>query len=158
MKKYLYKASSIIFVLNIVAVILSYFWIHSDLIIQPMILATMISFGMFVLDNHSDTKSDLWDIIYVGGSIHVIIIALICILYFFVSFMISFAILHEGGPEIVDGIYYLSNHGSIVHQISESEYYKLLLAERRLFSAALLPFSSIALAYWSSSFKRNDFS
>ena len=89
MKKYLYKASSIIFVLNIVAVILSYFWIHSDLIIQPMILATMISFGMFVLDNHSDTKSDLWDIIYVGGSIHVIIIALICILYFFVSFMIS---------------------------------------------------------------------
>jgi len=156
MKKYIYKISFIIFALNVVSAMLSYFWIHSDLIIQPLFIVTFISFGMFVLDHHTETKPDLWDIFYVGGSKCIIIITLICFMYFFVNFIVSLAILQKGGPLMVGGTYYLSNKGVIVHQIVKSEYYKLLFAERRLFSAGLLPFSAITLAYWSSSFKRNN--
>jgi len=154
-KRYRYKISIIIFVLNVISVIVSYFWIYSGLIIGPMFVMTFISFGTFVSDNRADKESDLWNVFYVGGSKRVIIIALICFLYFFVSFFVSIAVLQNGNPTIIDGTYYLSNKGIIVNQIGRSEYYKLFFAERRLFSAGLLPFSAIALAYWSSSFKRN---
>ena len=157
-KKHLYKASIIIFALDIISVILSYFWIHSDFFALPMCFVTLISVGIFLIDYLSDTKADLWNIFYVGSSATIIIITFICIVYTFVNFYISLAILYHGDAVIVDGIYYLSSRGNILNPISQSEYYKLVLAERRIFSAFLLPLSAIPFAYWSSRYKRNNFS
>ena len=154
LKKHLYKTSIIIFILNIICVILSYFWIYSDLIIIPMFIVTLFCAGMLVVDYQPDRKADLWNIFYVGSSVSVIIITFICIVYTFANFYISIAILYHGEGIMVDGIYYLRGRGIILNQISQSEYYKLVLAERRIISAFLLPLSAIPLAYWSSSFKK----
>lgn len=142
MEKIVYRIPIVIFILDIICVILSYFWVNCNYIVEPMILITLISFGIFVINIK---KFNLYDDIFTNGSGFMILIAFICIIYAFVNFIVSIAYLYKGGPQIVNGLYYLNNHGSF-KQITESEYYKLLLAENRLKSGTIVVFAVIPLA------------
>lgn len=57
-------------------------------------------------------------------------------------------ILREGGPRIVDGVYWIVDHGKQVRQITEKEYLRLCMAEARMFIGQFLMFNAVFLAYF----------
>lgn len=60
-----------------------------------------------------------------------------------IAFPISMFFLSKGGPEIIEGQYYLVNHGEIIKEINEESYKLYTLAENLLFCDGILFFSSI---------------
>jgi hypothetical protein len=142
MNKTIYRIPVVIFILDIISVVLSYFWIGSNYIIWPMSVLTYVSFGVFVF-HLKNIK--LYDDIFVNGSGYMIIIIFICIIYTFVNFLVSAMFLYHGTPEMINGLYYLNNHGTI-KEITQSEYYKVLLAENRLMSGTILLFAVLPVA------------
>ncbi len=77
-----------------------------------------------------------------------IILGALSLIYTIVNFLISFAILSEGGPKIENGIYCLWNHG-FVREITKEEYDYLSLVEARFSTGHCLIFSAAPMLIFS---------
>jgi hypothetical protein len=51
----------------------------------------------------------------------------------------------EGSPDIIDGKYVLENHGTLIRELSEVEYFKLRANEIRGFSGHWMVFYSLSM-------------
>lgn len=86
-----------------------------------------------------------FDDIFAKGNGWANTIAVLCFLFACGNAFFCFLQLHEGGPDIYNGVYCLWNHG-FVREITREEYIKLNLAEGRLFSGHIMAFAAIANA------------
>lgn len=76
----------------------------------------------------------------------VIIISVFFFFYATINFSL-FMIVGQGGvPDIIDGKYVIHNHGSIINELTEIEYYKMKANEIRGFSGHWMAFYSFATA------------
>ncbi len=49
---------------------------------------------------------------------------------------------------MIDGVYYLTNHGEIIREITEAEYNRLSIAEARLMIGCMLMFVVMPVAHF----------
>ena len=70
-------------------------------------------------------------------------------LFFFVYAMINFFLFIQAGqggvPSIIDGKYVINNHGSIIKELTETEYFKMKANEIRGFSGHWMAFYGISM-------------
>jgi hypothetical protein len=66
----------------------------------------------------------------------------------FLNFFWNFQQMNGGSPERQDGRYILSNHGTFVRELSESEYLAMRVAELRLMSGHPILFFALAAFGW----------
>ena len=65
------------------------------------------------------------------------------------SFIITTQIfLKDGGPEMIDGAYWIKNHGVMVREINQQEYMNLCKAETCFFVGHQLFFNGLFVAYF----------
>ncbi len=57
-------------------------------------------------------------------------------------FCLLMLLISKGGPEVIDGVYYITSHGDIVREISREYLCFLSCCERWLFSGGLIVFTS----------------
>ncbi len=75
----------------------------------------------------------------------VMIISLFCFVYATLNFWLFMDAGQGGTPSIVDGKYLLQNHGLLIKELTESEYFKLKANEIRGFSGHWMMFYSVAM-------------
>lgn len=144
MKRY----TRIVWITNVAAIILSYFFHQTIYFSVVLFLAIIPACGCFIWKVRNK-EFDSWNQFIKGVPKVIIWVTVLSCLYTFFNFFIHMAITGGGSPEIVDGVYYLWNHGP-VRPITEAEYISLRLAEARLFTGHPLAFSAIPMAYFSS--------
>ena len=70
-------------------------------------------------------------------------------LYAFFGGLIYICLLASGSAELVNGAPYLTNHGSLIREITWEEYESLMRLEFRLFSMILLHFATLPWSFFS---------
>jgi hypothetical protein len=145
--------SWIIWSVNIVLILLSYLS-HEVILFMPILFViTLIPFGYFAIKMRRKQFFD-WNSFLYKISKPMKVAVVLSIAYTAINLVINFYLLREGGPQIVDGVYCIWNHG-LIREITEAEYIKLQYAEARLFTGQLLVFSAIPMAYFSSTSDTN---
>lgn len=144
--------SCIIWLANAIILILSYFL--PGLFSYCMVLAPFI-FIEIALTFYLCKKNGM-DNSIIQNETPMFFVIVLCISFAYtvlnsIAFMI---LLGEGGPEIVDGVYCLYNHG-FVREISEAEYLFLSRAETCLVAGLLLTFSAAPICIFSAVVERN---
>jgi hypothetical protein len=67
--------------------------------------------------------------------------------YFVLTFILFLIHVRGGSPEIVNGVYQLTNHGKLIQNLSAAEYERAINHELRFFSAGWALMFSVAFAY-----------
>ena len=141
-----YRYSCLIWCVNVVLIILSYFISGVGKTLALLFPAVVIPFGAMIF---LDKKENFgFDRIYKNSTRWSKVIALISIIYSFVSSSISMFLLRNGRPHIYRGVYCLWNLG-FVREITKEEYNALLPIEERMYITFYLVFSAIPIVYFS---------
>jgi len=75
-------------------------------------------------------------------------VMIISVVFFFYAMINFFLFMQAGGggvPDIMDGKYVINNHGSIIRELTESEYFKMKANEIRGFSGHWMAFYGLAM-------------
>ena len=142
-----YQYSCIVWCVNVVLVILSYFVSGLVYIAVFFFIAVFISFGAMISLEKKEENFGL-DRIFKYSTTWSKIIAFLSIVYTVVSFFICIAILCNGAPHIHNGVYCLWN-GTFIREIAKEEYNALVIVEGRLLTGHALTFSAIPVVYFS---------
>ena len=142
----LYQYSCLLWFLNVVLVILSYFvggLIYSVVVLFP---AVFVSFGLMIILRQKEQIqfAQIWK----HSTLRSKIIALISIIYTIINFIICMLLLSEGGPHIDNGVYCIWNHG-FVREITKAEYEALMKVEGRFYLGHILTFSALPVVFFS---------
>lgn len=124
----------------------------SPIILISLVIATFGAYGttIFSLKKMNISQKEAPVLIKIRDKILPIKIIFWCsIIYFPINFIIGMIFLWEGGPDIINGVYWLTDHGNLVREITEAEYIRLSRAEMRLMSGGLLTFIAIPIAHFS---------
>ena len=142
-----YEYSCLIWCVNIVLIILSYF-INGLIYLAPLFfIAVLISYGGMI---HMEKWKEHFglDRIFKYSTTCSKTIALMSIIYAFLNGFICGISLFDGSPHIDNGVYCLWNHG-FIREITKEEYDALMIVEGRLFIGYYLVFSAIPIVYFS---------
>lgn len=133
-------------------VLVSFFYTDvTPIILILLIIATFPAYGatIYSYKKMNTGKNDHFNFIKVRDKILPIKLIFIgSIIFFPVNFIIGMVFLWEGSPSIIEGVYWLTNHGDLVREISEAEYIRLSMAEMRLMSGCLLTFIAMPVAHF----------
>lgn len=66
-------------------------------------------------------------------------------IYSFINFFLFMDVGMNGVPSIIDGKYVINNHGSIIKELTEAEYFKMKANELRGFSGHWMLFYGVAM-------------
>ena len=141
-----YQYSCLVWCINVVLIILSYFTntvFGTEFI---LLLAAFIPYcAMILLDKKEKFGLDR---IYKYSTTRSKLIVLMSIIYILVSSSISLFLLRNGRPHIYNGVYCLWNLG-FVREITKEEYEALLPIEGRTYIGFCLVFSALPVVYFS---------
>jgi len=142
----LFQYACLLWFVNVVIVILSYFVSsvrYAALLLYP---AVFIAFGSMIILGHKEGIG--FEQVLKNSAAWSKAIAFTSVIYTFVNFFICMFLLREGGPHIDNGVYCLWNH-SFIREITKDEYEALLLVEGRMSVGHLLAFSAIPVVFFS---------
>ena len=135
----------LIWIINVVLAILSYFIAGISIGAVLMFPAVFVAFAM-MLKYSSGQNIELTEVFKYSPS-WAKAIAGLSSLYTIVNFIICMVLLVDGSAHIENGVYCLWNHG-FVREITKQEYYALLKVEGRQLMGHTLAFTGIALAFF----------
>jgi len=69
-------------------------------------------------------------------------------MYLVINFVVFIALMGSGSPEFSGGKFYLSNHGHVIREITESEFHRYEAYEVRGFSGHWMFFAMIPAVYF----------
>ena len=140
-----YHYSRLVFCINAVSVLLSYFVEISALPKILILAAVFISWGRMIYLAKTKEQFGL-DRIFKYSTKRSKVIVLLSIIYTSVNFFVCMIPLLEGQPHIDNGVYCLWNHG-FIREITKEEYDALMIVEGRFLTGHFLVFSALPVAY-----------
>ena len=79
----------------------------------------------------------------------VMVISIVFFLYAIINFILSLQVSGGGIPDLMDGKYVIHNHGSVIKELTETEYLKMKANEIRSFSGLWMAFYGLAMGiFW----------
>ena len=141
-----YQYACLLWCINIVLVILSYFIV--GLVYSVIILFPAVFIALGAMSWLSKKEKIGFSQVMARSAAWVKIIALTSILYSLVNFFVCLVLLSEGGPHIDNGVYCVWNHG-FVREITRPEYEALLKIEGRMFVGHILAFTALPVVFFS---------
>jgi len=127
-----------------------YFDVYFSILIMLM-AATFMACGatIYSLKRENINNSNPYNLIKVRDKVLPIkLIFFGSIVFFPINFILGMITLWEGSPNIIDGAYWLTNHGNLVREITMLEYIRLSMAEMRLMTGCLLTFIVAPVAHF----------
>ena len=142
----MYEYSCLLWIINVILVVLSYFVTGVAYAAPICMLAAFIVFFVMIVTAQKEQLNlkQIWK----DSAGWTKAIALVSIIYTFVNFVVCMLLLWEGGPHIEDGVYCLWNHG-FVRQITKQEYDSLMRVRGRLSTGHILIFAALPIVFFS---------
>ena len=137
----------LVFLVNVIAVILTYFVVGMKIAAPFLFFAVLFGFASAIL-LHRKEDTHIGDAIAESNK-WCLLLAAIAILYAIIVGIRCAFLLRNGSSCIENGLYYLTYRGKLIRQITAEEYRSLSLVEGRLFLSGLLPFTAFALVFHS---------
>ena len=149
MKFSMLKYSYLIYFLNIIFVVLSYFVGIKEYAFF-LFLAVFASFFAMIIWERKEkiAYEELWRNCTKWSKA----IAFVSFAYGFINFFLCIYFLREGGPYVDQGVYCIWNHG-FIREITKEEYERLLLVEGRMITGHMLIFSAFPMLFFSARHK-----
>ena len=149
-KRKLFVLSFVLWCVDAGLYLLSFFWTQmyrwGTLLFLPLFLGLFPLFLMVTLENTGNLQKMMKGLTRRENKWLAVLLAVSALVTAVNFIWNGMAVLGRGSGQVIDGVFWLTNHGSQIEQITEAEYLRLCGAETRLMLGHLLVFLAIPTA------------
>lgn len=137
------KYAIVIWAINALALLAAHWRPEPQLLIFPLFVA--IAVGFIALCRFNREYGLRLDEMLKDARSRIQLLGVLSLIYVGINSWLCIFALRDGQPHLHEGLYYLSQDGHLVRQITQAEYDRLTLMMGRLFLGGLLAFSSLTM-------------